>query len=675
MAKLVDDKTLKVPNLSAIEIERIEPLDIMGLLRSLWYGKSLIAGCTILALVAAAYYAFAIAQPRFAAVTTLKIETTFSPGLDLDQALANPPTDQSSLNTEVAVLRSRHLLERMVHELDLTNDPAFNRYLTPIAPWSVTGMRTRARNILSGTVAAPPDDAAILDKTVDNLAAALSVDKLRDTYVFRITATTGDADVSAGIADTLARLYLADQVAAKQAATETAFNWLSDRVYALQLELEAKETAVNDIIMANRASDAATLDTLSRQSIEAQERLLDIRRALQEAEVKLTSFDAAVTPASQPARQRVLADIRHYTDQAAALETFQSGVNSQLAAQSASMVRLQQLRREAEATRVLYEAFLARLQHTNVQRGLGQADSRILALAAPGKYVAPRKMLILLIAAMLGMALGVTLVLGRQAMRKGFSCADGLADATNVPVLAQIPRVKLRKPAALLDYLNAKPTSTLAEAMRNLRTSLLLADPGKVPQVILSTSSVPGEGKTTQSIALAHNLASLGKSVLLVEADMRQPSFGSYLQCQGGDLGQVVTREIRFEDAIARDPRLSADVLSSHAMRHYPADLFAGPGFAAFVDQVRERYDFIVIDAPPVLPAPDTRLLAQHADAVLYAVRWERTDKRLVLAGQRALADILAPITGMVLGQVDIRRMRRYGAVPMAAYGQPYYQN
>lgn len=678
MAKLVEDKTLRIQNLSAVEIDRIEPIDIIGVFRALWYGKMTIITTTVLAVIAAGYYAFAIAAPQFAASTTLKIEAERSPMIDVEQAMVGLAGDQSGLNTEVAILKSHHLLERVVVSLDLLSDPAFNRYLTPIAPWSITHLRNRLRSVFTGQTSAPPSPTSVMEKTIENLANALTVGAIRDTYIFEIKATTDAAATSAKIANTLAEVYVTDQVKAKQDATENAINWLTDRVYALQAELEDKETAVNDLITANRANDTAVLDALSRQANETKERLSDSRYNMQEARRKLQSYNGGATPASVstfPARERLEAELQRYTEQTAALEVFDDSITAQLAAQSASLLQLQQRRREAEATRVLYETFLARLQETSIQRGLQNADSRILTLAVPGKYVAPRKMLILNIAALLGGLLGMLIILIRHQNEKGFTTSESLAETIGLPVLTDVPKINLRKPAQLLDYLNRKPCSALAESIRNLRTSLLLADPGHIPKVIMSTSSIPAEGKTTQSIALAHNLASLGKIVLLVEADIRQPVFAKALSTAKGDLAKVATGEEALDAAISHDLRLNADVLPSQKMGMNPADLFASPGFAEMMQTLRERYDFIILDAPPVLPVPDAALLAQYADAVIYSVRWEKTDARLVQLGKRRLEAVNAKITGMVLAQVDGRRVRRYGGLAVADYGNTYFQN
>ncbi len=668
MAKLIKDTSLKIQNLSAVEVERIEPLDLMRLFRTVWYGKWTILFTTWVAIALGGYYAFAIAQPQFAATATLRVETDNEPMVDMAAAVAGFGVDQASINTEVAILRSEHLLAQVVDQMDLIRDPEFNRYLTPVPALSLTSFRTRLRNALSGQADIAPEPSAIMEKTIQNLRNAITAGTQRDTYIFQITATTGSADKSARIANTLAQIYLADQVTAKHGATETAVTWLSERVYDLQLDLQAKETAINDLITTARVHDDAVLDALSRQSIETGQRLAEARRALAQGTASVVS--ASGQPAT-PTR-----DTQRLTSQIAALEIFQTSLTDQLTAQSAGLIQLQQLRREADATRVIYETFLARLQETRIQRGLQNPDSRILSLANPGQYVAPRKMLILAIAALLGGLAGLGWVLARHALQTGFNDASSLTDATDLPVIGQIPKMPLRRRGQLLDYLHSKPASAAAEAIRNLRTSLLSADDSKLPQVILSTSSIPGEGKTTHSVALAQNLSGLGRSVLLVDADARQSAFHHhFLQHAAIGLDAIIAGKATLEHSVVHDSRLNADILTAPKTLQNPADIFFDVAFATFMAELRNRYDHIIIDAPPVLPVPDARLLSQHADVVIYAVAWRRTPAHLVQAGVQELINLNAPIAGLILSQIDTRKMRQTSGAYFGGYGTVYYQN
>jgi len=229
-------------------------------------------------------------------------------------------------------------------------------------------------------------------------------------------------------------------------------------------------------------------------------------------------------------------------------------------------------------------------------------------------------------------------------------------------VLGQIPRIPAGKRAKVLKYLADKPTSAAAEAVRNLRTSVLLANPDNPPQVIMSTSSVPGEGKTTQSLGLAQNLAGLDKKVLLVEGDIRKLVFAQYFNIKGKKgLISVLNGQASIEEAAVFEPSLNADVLIGEKSKVNAADLFSGDEFTDFLDEMRATYDYVIIDTPPVLAVPDARVIGRVVDAVIYTVKWDSTTQRQVTEGLKSLRSVGVKVTGLVLGQINPKGQKRYG--------------
>jgi capsular exopolysaccharide synthesis family protein len=191
----------------------------------------------------------------------------------------------------------------------------------------------------------------------------------------------------------------------------------------------------------------------------------------------------------------------------------------------------------------------------------------------------------------------------------------------------------------------------------------------------MSTSSVPGEGKTTQSLALAHNLSGLGKKVLLIEADIRRRTFAEYfdLQDQPG-LISVLSGESSLEEAAFAQPDLKSDLIVGEKATSNAADVFASERFRKFLKDVRERYDHIIVDTPPVLAVPDARVIGQAVDAIVYTVRWDSTTHRQVLQGIRFLEDVNLKITGLALSQISAKGMKGYGYGDSAATYSSYYE-
>jgi capsular exopolysaccharide synthesis family protein len=227
----------------------------------------------------------------------------------------------------------------------------------------------------------------------------------------------------------------------------------------------------------------------------------------------------------------------------------------------------------------------------------------------------------------------------------------------------------------LLGKLAANPTSLLAEAVRNLRTSVLLCDLDRPPQIIMSTSSLQGEGKTIQSLALAQSFATGGKSVLLIEGDIRRRVFSRSLGYSDTfGLLSGLSEEAQLGDVVQHNPLLGAvDILAAEASRTNPVDVFSSDRFGQFLDAARVKYDVVLIDTPPLLAVPDSRVIAQHCDAILYAVKWNATPQSTLREGLRLLETVNAKVSGLVLTQIDQRRMEGFGLGSARRYGAGYY--
>lgn len=687
-------------------------IDLGHLLRTLWRGKLWIALCMIAAVLIGGYYAFFVATPMYTTSATVTLESRQENVANLDSVLSGLSGDQASINTEVEILQSLGLIGKVVDKLKLTEDPEFNPRLRAEPQFSAGQAIAWVKGLIQPAPpqAPAPSPAEIRDATVDNVLAALSISNVRQSYVFRITAKTTAARKSALLANTVAELYILDQLEVKFDATQQATSWLTDRVAELQTQLEAAETAVKDFNASTNLVNAESLDAVNRQVKELRDRLANARVTLQAAEARVTALQAArdsgdraamAQAANDPTLTRLLnldsggdtfntrydqvisrarLEVSRAQSQIAALDTSLKELEAQIASQSGDLVKLQQLQREAEASRLIYEYFLGRLKETSVQQGIQQADSRVLSRAVvPRGPSEPRKSMILALAAVLGLMFGAGTVLAREMTQNTFRTAEDLERITGHTVMGQIPKIPARRRKRVLEYLASKPSSPAAEAIRNLRTSVLLSNVDSPPQVIMSTSSIPGEGKTTQSIALTQNLSGLGRKVLLVEGDIRRRVFSQYFDiADRPGILSVLSGEVPLEEAVIHEPTLRADVLIGEKSSTNAADVFSSNRFAEFLNQARETYDAIIIDTPPVLVVPDARVIGQSVDAILYSVKWDSTSKSQVIEGLRLFSTVNLRVTGLVLGQIDPTGMKRYGYGgrygAYASYGKGYYE-
>lgn len=635
-----------------------EPLaDLWLAVQLLWRGKGIIAAVVMLWVGLVGYYAFAIAQPRFTATAVLQIDISPLTLHDVGAHWPEPDTGLAGLNTQVTALTAPQLLAQVVDRLSLRDDPEFNRYLSPQSPYALRSLRTRLRHFLSGTTAPVPDAAAMRQKTVENLRAAISASRPRDTYLFEIRATSGDAQKAARIANTIATLYIQNQIAAKDAATRDAIIWLEDRVSALQRRLYDQETAITALIATAQLQDDGRLDALSNAVL-----ALD-------AQIDAATAALAQQPGARMTPARAIAAARQTADRLAALRAERQRLQGQLSQQSAGLVSLHQMQREADATQVLYQSYNQRLQETRVQQGLARPDSRIIATAAPGGYAGPRKVYLLALAAVLGTLSGAAIVLVIHATQRGIYTGAQLRAATGLSGLATLDTRDLPRGRGALAAILQETRPGLTQAIFALRAAIGGAAPG-APEAaqpepplrgrrLLCTAAGAHSASVPVSLALAQAMGRSGDRVLVIavgRAGLADVGLGCSL-CSLDAAADMAPGEPALRPA----PGASWDIVCSHdpataqAQHHLLSD-----GFARDIDRLTARYDRTLILAPPVSGHPETLVMARLADQALLFLRWARTPMAEAAAAQALLQDSGIAWIGAVLTGVNKRKAGRW---------------
>lgn len=701
-----------------------DEIDLGALLQTIWRGKWWIALTTVLAILVGGYYAFAVVVPTYTAGSVVMLENRQENVANLESVMSGLSGDQATINTEVEVIRSRGLIEKLVKRLDLTADPEFNVRLRPKKPFSVGAVIALVKEPIRAAIKGPrtkldasaPSEQEILDATINNVLSRLSVSNVRQSYVFKISAVTEGAQKSTDITNALAELYILEQLDVKFEATKKATEWLTVRVGELQIALEDADVAVKEFSTSTDLISPEILVALNRQLKDLRDRLAYSGASTQTAgnlvaDLKAAKITNDFATMDALARDRTLSRIFKQIEngtagarnafaiqfdqiimraqagqsrmeaQEQALQNSITDIEIQIENQSVELIKLRQLQREAEASRLIYEYFLGRLKETSVQQGTQQADSRVLSRAVvPTKASAPRKSRILGLSAILGFMIGAALVFLREMRQTGIRTAEQLEKLSGMTVIGQIPMIPARKRANVLKYLTEKPNSAAAESIRNLRTSLLLSDIDNPPKVFMSTSSLPGEGKTTQSLALAQNMAGLGQKVLLVEGDIRRRVFSEYFDIkEKRGLLAVLSGKAELSEVVTHRAELGADVLIGEKSRTNAADIFSSQKFRDFLKNARKEYDAIIIDTPPVLVVPDSRVIGQSVDAIIYTVKWDSTSRTQVREGLRMFETVNLRVAGLILSQINAKRMKHYGYGgeygAYGAYGSKYYHN
>lgn len=689
-------------------------IDLFAVAGTLWRGKLIILVFCVLTLGASLYYTSEIATPRYSSTTTLAVQERQPSLVDIESFVSGVSSETEALNTEIEVLRSRDLLERVVRKLNLVSDPEFNPSVAETSRFQILDFM---KNLLGLEDDLETSESA-LNAAVESLGDRFTATVKRQTFVISLTVETEGAQKSQTIANTIAELYLEDQVRVKFATLDEGATWLSERVVELEKELQAKDEEFKARSAAADYVNIEGLELMNRQVREVRERLLgeqadaerafanfvlfqelvsarlanqivdltrdpvliQLTREMQESD--LWSENSAFLERVKELEKRARTDVDRAQTQVDALTASMTNLESRVDQQAGMLSELQQLQREIDTISILYETFLTRLRETTIQQGVQSADARVLSTAITGEKIAPRTTMLAALSLVFGTVLGCGFVLIREMQSRGFRNAEDLQGLTGISVIGQIPLFPIKKRNELLRYLREKPTSAAVEAVRNLRTSILLSDFEKSPKLIMSTSTLPGEGKTTQSISLAQNLSGLGKKVLLIEGDVRRRTLDEYftLKDSGNSILSVVAGDIALEEAAFYSEAIGVHILGGEKSARNAADLFSSKQFENFLEEARSAFDFVIIDTPPVLVVPDSRVIGQYCDATIYSVKWDSTRKAQVLAGLNELNDVNVKVTGLVLSQIDPVGMKRYGfgdrnGTYSTTYGSDYYDS
>ncbi|MDP2012243.1 MAG: polysaccharide biosynthesis tyrosine autokinase [Phenylobacterium sp.] len=674
------------------------------------------------------------ATPRYTATASVVLDTRKTNVTGVQQVMSDMPTDASAVATEVEILKSGQLAERVVKALNLDQDPEFNPALRK--PKGLGAVRASVRDLVKGAAPKTAPTPAQLQRAhegvVSNVLGGLQIRRTGMTYVIAIGYESESPTKAAAIANKWAELYLLDQLESKFEATQQATRWLNEQLGSLRGQVEQDDAAVQQYRIANNllsasgtslteqeissysqslasaraelAADNARLATarqqlargsngedvgeamssavigqlrsqraaVSAQVADLQGRYGDRHPEMLKAKRQLTDIDSQIQEEIGRIVSNLEAKVEVSRQRANAVGGSLGGAKGTLASNSRAMVRLNELQRTADASRTLYESYLARYKETSTQGGIETSDARIVTKAkVPGGQSSPDVQGNLIRGLLLAIAAGAAALILAEMLDAGLATAEDVerrletAYLGSVPMLSSVSDTRNETP---IDHIVSKPLSSFSEAFRNLQTSILYAKLGEPVQVVAVTSSLPGEGKTTTAICLARSAALRGGRVLVVDCDLRRRTVNRMLDAEPGvGLLEVLSGDATLEQAISRDAASGADILPLSKTSFTPKDVFGTAAMDRLLAELRRRYDLVILDTAPVLPIADTRILAPKADVVVFLARWRKTPQHAIEAAFRQLSGTGAHVGGVVLTQVDMKQQAKYG------YGDPGY--
>ena len=342
------------------------------------------------------------------------------------------------------------------------------------------------------------------------------------------------------------------------------------------------------------------------------------------------------------------------------------------------LVQYNILKREAETNKQLHEGLLQRIKEAGVSAGLRSSNIRVVDPAlVPSKPARPRKALNILLASFVGLLGGVGLAFFREYLDNTVKTPDDVEYLTQLPSLAMVPALasvnghsrksrapqlpkslslEVKEPRVEL-ISHERPRSPISEAFRALRTSLLLSQAERPPQVILVTSALPLEGKTTAAANLAITLAQLGDRTLLVDADLRKPGIAKALNLAEGKrtgLSSYLAGASTLQEITVAHPDIAnLAAIPTGPIPPNPAELLSSQRWRDAIASLRRDFKFIIVDSPPILSATDAVILSVLADSALLVVRSGETPKEAVTRARDLLVGVRCRLLGVVLNAVD----------------------
>lgn len=686
-----------------------DEIDLLALWHILVKRRRLVLS-VLMAVVALALLITLMVTPIYRATAVLQLEKS---GIQVVQVNGIQPGDNTGwdpefLKTQYELIKSRSLAERVANELDLDQatierleDPGWlGRVLALLTP------KARPAPVKEN----PRIAAARRQREVaEIISAGLSVEPIRDSRLVRINFDSPSPEFSARVANAIADGFIAAGLERRFGASSYAKTYLEEQLKLAKAKLEEserklvefaqKENLVNtgdqnqSLPAQNLVQLNAALAAAQDQRIRAQARWQQASsgampadmlnssnvRALQQQrgqlqaqyQLKLQTFkpdypdmlqlksqidelDRQIDKELAAIRASVKAEYDAAVRQEHMLSEQIAAVRAQALDVDGRSIQYNILKREVDTNRQLYDGLLQRYKEIGVAGDVRANNISIIDRAeVPGGRYKPNLTLNLAIGLLLGGVLGVLLAFLLEFIDDTLKTAEDIEQKLKLPVLGIIPKLGPKESVA---EAAANLQSSFSEAYRSVRTALQFSTDHGVPKTLLVTSSGPGEGKSTTSLALARNLTQLGKRVLLVDADLRNPSLHKTLGLRPEmGLSNLLAGGCGFSDAVQATDDERLQVILAGPLPPNPAELLSGSKLISLLTVGSERFDHVIVDGPPVLGLADAPILANAVDGTLLVVTSAKTK---ISAAQSALKRLLAArarIIGGLLTKYDAR--------------------
>lgn len=686
--------------------------------------KLLILAFTVTILATLMAYA---SEPVYKATTSMLIEAKEAKVVAIENVYGYANDSKEYFLTQYELLASRELARRVVEKLKLVKTKEFNPYFETSEPAPFISEMLSALNIEDDLTSKVVSESDVLEATIDEFHENIIIEPVRLTQLVDLSIESTNAKLAAQAANALAESYIELKQDAKLGINKQANTWLSKRLDELTKKLKDSEERLQKYQQDNNLIDikgSATLvtrelETITTSLVEARARRLQLESTHEQlslsnsrsysklstlpavlkhplvqnlrsrettAELKISELSKrygykhprmiAAKSELETAKNSTLIQMRRIAegiknDYKAALDNEESlekaleDVKSKIREVSRFESKMNEFTREVEANKQLYKTFYSRVRETNVTDDLQVAGARVIDPAiVPRLPVRPNKQRVAMIAFFATLILGFALVVLSDMLNSTIKNPEDVEHKLGVPLIGLVPIISSKVDRSRWVFSMADNTDRhFCESLRTIRTSVTLATMESACEVLMVTSSIPAEGKTTMAINLATSYAQINEKVLLIDADMRRPKIATELNLERGGKGlsNAIISLSDINSCIQNIDELGLDVLSSGQLYSNPLELLSSSNFSYLLTQLRKRYDRIVIDTAPLQSVSDALYLSTLVDAVLYVVKSEGTSDKFVKSGLERLRDSKAKLLGVVLTQVDISKKKNVG--------------
>jgi len=660
--------------------------DIFGVLRR----RARLIVVTLLVVLSVTFVFLTRATPLYTATALVKIDPQVTNLLDPNQVgTSNASVEFTRLETEVEILNSSDLALQTIRSLDLQQTKEFGPSIS---------LMDQFKSALGFELPEPPSGVDLMNSTLRAFQNSLSARRRGLTYIVAVEATTADPELSARIANTHAATYIQDQVTSRSDTYIESRDILQGQLLTSRTRLEQSNDALRNYIETNviRLADEsgnAKLAAIGRQLQDTTEQLLKYETSVQNARNALAAGDWESLAAqvgdealSTLDRQRRQLELRLNTVQAGTDEAFDivaglaelenqiiergdsfyldletqmsvaqddrisllddaqtTVLESELTA--STLADIYSLQQEANIAQRQYDQLLGRIRELETQAVLQVANGRVVSGALVSNSPSyPNKRLVFALALVIGFSIGTGIAFLKEFYFGGIISASQLRNILQVPMGGVIPKVAVSETNEVLaDRIVTDPLSLYSESFRKLRASIdEEIGSKKAGQVILVTSAIPAEGKSTTALALARTYAAAGKQTLLIDADLRNPSIHGFLGA-APEVGlleylieqtqkptkyrrssdDLVDTEEDVEHFYVFDTLTNAGVILGQKKSSVPTDApLQASAFVEMINGARLSFDVVIIDTAPLIPVVDTRYIIPLVDVAVLCVRF-----------------------------------------------------